>query len=249
MKPRDFDIVRLPRVASSQAVARTHARAGCRTGTVILANEQTAGRGRDGRGWESAPGLGLWMSIVHRTRRPSSEWPAATAVAALGVALACDHAGISAGIKWPNDVWISGRKTAGILADAEPGVLLLGMGVNVLHEVSDFPAELRPTATSVAIERRRHGLPAMDRDAFLDAILDALGTLLDHFEADGPKQLMPAVWERSLARTRNVAVALPVGETVRGRAIGLGAVGELRLETKDGIIDIAAGRLAFQEGS
>ncbi len=163
MTGRVFDIVRVPRVVSTQEVARAQSRAGCRTGTVILANEQTEGLGRDGRRWESAAGLGLWMSLIHRTRRPSAEWPAATALAALGVALACDQAGIDAGIKWPNDVWLSGRKVAGILADADSGALVIGMGVNILHGESDFSTALRSTATSIAIERRRRELPPIDR--------------------------------------------------------------------------------------
>jgi BirA family biotin operon repressor/biotin-[acetyl-CoA-carboxylase] ligase len=249
MTGRAFDIVRVPRVVSTQEVARAQSRAGCRTGTVVLANEQTEGLGRDGRRWESAAGLGLWMSLIHRTRRPSAEWPAATALAALGVALACDQAGIDAGIKWPNDVWLSGRKVAGILADADSGALVIGMGVNILHDESDFSAALRSTATSIAIERRRRGLPPIDRQEFLDTLLVALGTLLDHFEADGPKQLLPAVWERSLARGREVAVLLPTGEEMRGGATGLGPAGELILTREVGTIAINSGRLAFLEGT
>jgi BirA family transcriptional regulator, biotin operon repressor / biotin---[acetyl-CoA-carboxylase] ligase len=242
-----FDIVRLPRVASTQEVARMHARSGCRTGTVILANEQTTGRGRDGRAWESAPGLGLWLSLVHRTRRPPAEWPVATSIAALGVALACDHAGIDAGIKWPNDVWLSDRKAAGILADTDGETLLIGIGINVLHDASDFSAGIRPTATSIAIERRRRGLPAVDRQEFLDVILDTLGTLLEHFESAGPQQLLPAVWERSVVRDRHVAITLPSGDILTGRAVGLGPAGELRLRHHDEINDIASGRLAILE--
>jgi BirA family biotin operon repressor/biotin-[acetyl-CoA-carboxylase] ligase len=249
MKGRSFDIVRLPRVASTQEVARAHVRAGCRTGTVILADEQTAGRGRDGRGWESATGLGIWLSLVHRTRRPSAEWPAATAVAALGVALACDQAGIEAGIKWPNDVWLSGRKVAGVLADADSGALVIGLGVNVLHDPSDFSTEIRSTATSIAIERRRRGLLPIDRQEFLDTMLASLGTLLAHFEADGPRQLLPPVWERSLARGRDVKVTLPSGEELRGGAVGLGPAGELLLGGEGGTIAVAGGRLALLEGN
>lgn len=242
-----FDIVRLPRVTSTQEVARMYARTGCPSGTVILTNEQTAGRGRDGRTWESAPGLGLWLSLVHRTRRPAAEWPVATCVAALGVALACDQAGIDAGIKWPNDVWFSGRKAAGVLADTDASTLLIGIGINVLHDGSDFSAEIRPIATSIAIERRRRGLPPTDRQEYLDALLGTLGTLLDHFESDGPRQLLPAVWERSVARDRRVAVSLPSGDLLEGRAVGLGPAGELRIRHQDEFTDITSGRLAILE--
>ena len=120
--------------------ARALATAGAPHGTLVTAHEQTAGRGRHGRTWVGPPGRALLMSLVLRELDPLLPLRAGLAVA--------DLAGDAARVKWPNDVWVDGRKVAGILAEArvQAGWAVLGIGVNVAVDLAALPDELRDTA-------------------------------------------------------------------------------------------------------
>lgn len=133
-------------------------------GIVIVAESQTAGRGRHGRQWHSAPGLGLWFSVGIDGDMPGLMFAAALAVRD---ALA-DVAALR--IKWPNDLILNGKKVCGILVEHRHGRTALGIGVNLLHRPGDFPPSLRDQATSIAIETGRH----LDRSYGLKAILESL---------------------------------------------------------------------------
>jgi BirA family biotin operon repressor/biotin-[acetyl-CoA-carboxylase] ligase len=128
-----------------------------RDGTVILAESQTAGRGRMGREWHSAKGAGLWMSVILRVTVPPDKVAFLTSAAALAIAnMLQQFIHLPAEIKWPNDVMIRGRKVCGILVEARsnmPGIYVLGIGMNVNQLREDFPENLRATATSLRLER------------------------------------------------------------------------------------------------
>jgi BirA family biotin operon repressor/biotin-[acetyl-CoA-carboxylase] ligase len=163
---------------------------GAAHGTLVLADAQTAGRGRRGHAWHSPPGLAIHASLVLRGERPLDSPALLVAAAGLGIAEGIEAAApVSAGIKWPNDVWIRGRKVAGILVEArgfraDAPCFVLGFGINVLHAPSDFPAELRATATSLAMEagataEAGHPAPAVPtREVVLRAVLEALEPLV-----------------------------------------------------------------------
>jgi BirA family biotin operon repressor/biotin-[acetyl-CoA-carboxylase] ligase len=147
------------------------ARAGAPDGLVVVADEQTAGRGRLGRSWEAPPGSSLLVSVLLRR----SGDPAGHVVMAAGVALAAavdDVAGVEAGLKWPNDLVVDDRKLAGLLAEVEGDALVVGAGCNVNWDA--FPAELTESATACNLEAGR----AVDRDALLDAFLDRFAAAL-----------------------------------------------------------------------
>jgi BirA family transcriptional regulator, biotin operon repressor / biotin---[acetyl-CoA-carboxylase] ligase len=128
-------------------------------GTVVIAESQTQGRGRMGREWHSARGQGLWMSVVLRVNMPPDKLAYLTAMAALAVANTLQQfVQLPAEIKWPNDVFIRGRKCCGILVEARsnmPGVFVMGIGLNVNQQRTDFPESLRDIATSLRLERPR----------------------------------------------------------------------------------------------
>ena len=148
---------------STNARARELAAAGAPPGTLITADEKTAGRGRQGRTWLAAPGEALLMSVVVREVEPTL--PLACAVA---VAETCDALvdGVEARIKWPNDVWAGGRKVAGILVEGRPreGWAVLGIGLNVA--TGEFPDEITDIATSLAL----HGSDATVADALVELV-------------------------------------------------------------------------------
>ena len=131
------------RTDSTNARARELATAGAPHGTLVTADEQTAGRGRQGRVWSAPSGRALLMSLVLR------EWPRLLPLAAaLAVA---EVAGEATTIKWPNDVLLDGRKVAGILVEgrSQEGWMVLGIGLNVALRPDDFPPELRDTAATL----------------------------------------------------------------------------------------------------
>ena len=154
------------RTDSTNTRARELAEAGAPRGTVVTAGEQTGGRGRQGRSWVAPAGKALLYSAV---LRPLDErhllLPLAAPIAVCEAAESL-RPGVECAIKWPNDVWVEGRKVGGILIEARPqdGWAVIGVGLNLAIEPDEFPAELRETATSLgggaSPERARAALDA-----------------------------------------------------------------------------------------
>ncbi len=166
----------LDETSSTNDRGRELALGGAPHGTVVVAERQTAGRGRQGRTWTAPPGRALTLSVLARIE-PARMGLLPPAVA-LAVCEACEEtAAVECMVKWPNDVWIDGRKAAGILIEARPqeGWAILGIGLNVDTAQEDFPAELRETATSLRIATGA----AVDRSAALAAICKRLADWLD----------------------------------------------------------------------
>ncbi|MBI4552958.1 MAG: biotin--[acetyl-CoA-carboxylase] ligase [Candidatus Latescibacteria bacterium] len=260
-----FDIPRLRRELQTSSFGRTVeyadrltstndwaldlARQGAVEGTVILADEQTAGRGRLGRAWDSAPGVGLWASLILRPPASTAFLPALTLCAACAVAAAIeDVAGVPAGLKWPNDVVIGGRKVAGLLAETKTlaGVeppIILGIGINVNHDVEGFPPPLRAVATSLRIETGR----VIPRQRVLQRLLERFEPLYAQFLQAGLTPFMPALVERSVLITRRVAIT-DGSRTLTGTAVGLDEVGGLIIETSNqGRVHVHSGTVSLRE--
>ena len=181
------------------------ARDGAPAGLVVVADEQTAGRGRLGRTWEARPGSSLLVSVL--LRDPGDP---ARAVMAAGVALAAaveDVAGIEVGLKWPNDLVVDDRKLAGLLAEAEGDALVVGAGCNVNWE--SFPEELRATATACNLEAGR----PVDHDALLDAFLDRFAAALGRMT--GSSTTTGRGSPRSAARCASSTCATPIWSAPR----------------------------------
>jgi BirA family biotin operon repressor/biotin-[acetyl-CoA-carboxylase] ligase len=138
-------------VGSTNTVARELAAAGAPHGTVVTADEQTAGRGRQGRTWTAPPGAALLYSAIVRPLGPrQSVLPLAVALAVCEVAEQL-RPGVECKVKWPNDIHLDGRKLAGILIEARPqdGWAVIGVGLNLTIAADNFPPELRGRATSL----------------------------------------------------------------------------------------------------
>jgi BirA family biotin operon repressor/biotin-[acetyl-CoA-carboxylase] ligase len=218
----------LAETASTQDVARSFAG---EPGTVVVAWRQTAGRGRLGRRWSDTGASGVATTIVLRDL-PSPRLVCASAVAVVDAVAATS--GLAARAKWPNDVLVRGRKLAGILIERTPiagsrdAAVLLGIGVNVGQ--SDFPDEVRQTATSIAIERP-DGVP--DRIEVLEALLVALDRRLAATDAE----LAAAFDAIDDLRGRVVVFAVP-GGTRTGRVVRAHPMLGVRIETDAGPIDL-----------
>ncbi|WP_188206001.1 biotin--[acetyl-CoA-carboxylase] ligase [Alkalibacillus aidingensis] len=145
-------------VQSTQMVAHELARAGASHGTIVLANEQTNGKGRMKRYWDSKSGLGLWLSMILRPHElEPKNATQITLVAAVAVADVMKQLGIDIKIKWPNDLFINDRKLAGILTEMQAeqdqiDYIVLGIGLNVNHGLDDFDQSIKQQATSLHLE-------------------------------------------------------------------------------------------------
>jgi BirA family biotin operon repressor/biotin-[acetyl-CoA-carboxylase] ligase len=206
---------------STNERARALAASGAPHGTLVTADEQTAGRGRQGRRWSAPPGGAVLMSVLLRDF--DELLPLAAAVAT------CEAAGDGCTIKWPNDVWLDGRKLAGILVEARPqdGWAVVGIGLNVDLTERQLPAELRASATSLRIAGRPRPL---------DEVRAALLARLDAW-IERPAAEVLAAW-RERDALRGHPVRWDAGE---GTADGIDASGALLVET-------AAGRVALDAG-
>lgn len=239
----------LSQTASTNRDAEAWALAGAPEGALVVADHQTAGRGRLGRTWVDAPGHSLLLSLVLRPTVAAADAPSLTFVAAVALADALTRwiPRELVTIKWPNDVLVAGRKVAGILLEMrcegqQVEHVILGIGVNVDAQQESLPPEVRPAAT--AVENHSGGvLP--DRLELLWALLTCFETAYDAFLADGfpPIQARWNVWADLAGRWLTVHTP---GGTVEGRAQGLGPRGALLLEDATGTRrEIFAGDVAW----
>ncbi len=237
--PAFFDPVEV--VASLPTTMRRAAElaaAGAPEGATVVADEQTAGRGRLDRSWEAPAGSSLLVSVVLRPRiDPAAAW----AVAALaGVALADAAAtlagpGVDATLKWPNDLLLGGRKAAGLLAEGHLAGgrldwVVLGMGVNVTQTERDFPAGLRGRATSLSLAA---GHP-VDRVELLAAWGERFARGWPPLGSGSIGQVLDAYRERLGTLGRAVRVERVGAEPLEGRAVGLAPSGALVISSATG---------------
>jgi len=211
---------------STNADVAAQARAGAPEGLVLVAERQTAGRGRLGRVWESPARAGIAVSVL---LRPDGVDPARYGWLPLlaGVALVeavRRVAQVDAVLKWPNDLLVDGRKCAGILAEMADGAVVVGIGLNTSLREPELP---HPDATSLALA----GAVSADRDPLLRALLRALESWYRRWHDGDAEAVREAYLFHCATLGREVRAALPDGTEVTGRADGIDADGRLVLST------------------
>lgn len=234
------------RVDSTNQIARRLGREGAPDATVVVADEQTAGRGRRQRRWISPPGAGLYVSILLRPRSAPPEAGAAVQLIA-GVAVAELLEALlptAPVLRWPNDCYVGERKIAGVLVEAETSgegfdFLVCGIGINVNQTAEDFPDDLRQSATSVRLQ--------VGHETRMFALLGDLLHSFDLWEGAWKSYgLVPVChrWLELSPQTRNgrVSVQTDAG-LLEGTADGLSDNGRLRVRTADGVQELTAGEV------
>jgi len=232
-------IVRLDTVDSTQSVAFGLAEHGAADRTVVVADQQLAGRGRRGRLWRAPAGTSLLASIIVRPRLPQTLLPTFSPMTAVATAEALRRvAPVAARVKWPNDVLVGGKKIAGILLESRAPVIIIGIGVNLGQR--EFPPELAGLATSVALETGR----APDRETMLSALLEEFDAWRVRLEREG----FGAVREqwRMLSDTLGRHVAL---DGVTGIAVDLDVDGALLIDAGGTVRRVIAGEIAWDEAA
>lgn len=239
----------IEKTASTNDVAARLAELGAEEGTTVVAEMQTAGRGRHGRAWFSPPGAGLYVSVIIRPASGAVDNanPAGLLTLAAGVAVAeAVHAvtGLPAEIKWPNDVLVGGRKLAGILAEAvaQAGALqfvVLGFGIN-LHR-APYPPELVRRVTSLEAETSR----PPDRALVLAEILASIGERCADLR-EGRFDAILSAWRRLAVSLRGAAVEWDSSAgIVRGRAEDIDRDGALLVRVGNTMERVIAGNVRW----
>jgi BirA family biotin operon repressor/biotin-[acetyl-CoA-carboxylase] ligase len=230
----------LDSVASTNAEVATMARAGAESGTVLVAESQTAGRGRLDRTWTAPARSGLTFSVLLRPGEVAAgSWGWFPLLAGVAVAGALGPlAELDVRLKWPNDVLVGDRKLAGVLAERVEDALVLGIGINVSLRPDELPV---PTATSLHIE----GSTVVDRVPVLLAVLRSMGRLYGEFadaSGDADASGLRSSY-RGLCSTLGMTVRaeLPGGRVVDGTATDVDESGRLVVRTSGGIEPIGAG--------
>jgi BirA family transcriptional regulator, biotin operon repressor / biotin---[acetyl-CoA-carboxylase] ligase len=239
----------LPEIGSTNDQAMAAGDGGTAEGYCVLADRQTAGRGRLGRTWASPSGVGLYTSILFRPKVPLSSLPLLTLVAGLAVMDAIQGvAALTPRLKWPNDVLLDGRKVAGILIElATSGstvrYAVAGIGINVNHCEDDFPAELRPGATSLFQQCGRRII----RGLLAAAVYNELDIWYALFCKDRRESIVEAGRLRSVTLGQSVHV-LAGSEEWRGHAEDLDADGALLVRDETGALRrVIAGDVSIRQ--
>jgi len=219
----------LPTTASTMEEAARLARNGSPSGTTVVADEQTAGRGRHGRVWHSEPESGLYVSVVLLPAMRVESLPVLALALGLATAQAIKRtAGLACDLRWPNDVLIDERKVAGILVELADGAAIAGIGINVNHP--SFPEGLRDEAASLRLASGR----VQSREALLLALLKSVDSFSKMFFEGGPQPVIQ-MFSRASSYVRGKRVCVEQGDgIVVGVTAGLDSSGFLTVDKDDG---------------
>lgn len=234
-------LVYLEKTGSTNTVAKKLAASGAAEGTVVIAEEQTGGRGRLTRSFWSPYGKGLWFSVILRPDFPPMEVSKMTLLAAVAICKALRAQGLSGcGIKWPNDILVNGKKLVGILTELNASVekinyIVMGIGINTSITEKDLPAELQGILTSLALE----GVQA-DRAALLQAVLKELEDLYEVAKHDGFAPVL-ALWKELSCMLGKEVTVTSINRSFSGKALDLDENGNLLVQTENGLEKVLAG--------
>ncbi len=228
-------------LSSTNAKAKELARKKAEEGTIVLAESQSKGRGRRGRAWQSEPTKGIYLSLILRPSRPLAEASPYTFLGAYGVLRVCQDLGLKPVVKWPNDIYVQGKKISGVLAELSAigqdiGYIVLGIGLNVNQ--SEFAPDIPGTSLSLELGRE------LSR-------VDVLANLLYHLEIGYEKLKTDTEWLVELMRQNSLLLGKEVivtgGIELEGIAEDIAEDGALLVRTKEGIVKVWAGDVSVRE--
>jgi BirA family biotin operon repressor/biotin-[acetyl-CoA-carboxylase] ligase len=221
---------------------------GAEEGSLVIADQMTAGRGRWGRKWLTAPGKQLLVSLVLRRAPSLARAGLLTTAAGVACAEAIENvARLPVSIKWPNDVNVEGRKVAGILIETRTSgdradAVVVGIGINSSFRAGELPDEISQTASSIAIECERREQAVPSRLAVLIELLARLE--LAHSDvSDRPDDLLARASDRSEVLGRDVTIRFSDGRVIQGRAVRLLPSGALEISSGGSTTSVDGGEI------
>lgn len=240
------NLVFLDLVDSTNNEARRQAEKGACDGTLVVALEQSAGKGRRGRSWVSAHGAGVWMSLLLRPDFMPEEASMLTLIAAMAVKEGIyQAAGLNGQIKWPNDVVLEGKKVCGILTEMSTEMeciryVVIGIGINV--NIREFPPELQQTATSLALCTEKK----VSRAKLAAEVAEAWERYYDEFLKTLDLSLLMEEYNRELVNVGREVRVLGPREEYTGISRGINEKGELLVETDEGLRTVLSGEVSVR---
>lgn len=241
-----FEIYYFDSIDSTNTKAKELAEEGHPSGTLVVADRQTAGKGRRGRSWESPTGIGIFMTLMLKPEINPNNASMLTLVAAMATTRAIRRVtGVPALIKWPNDIVMNGKKVCGILTEMSAQFdyinhIVIGIGINVHNE--DFPEEIAKTASSLYLESGQHIHRASLIEAFLEEFEDVYAEYLKTEDMEGLQKEYDAML---VNRGRQVRVLDPK-EPFEGKAMGITKKGELIVDTWESRKLVSSGEVSVR---
>lgn len=238
-----------PSVDSTNRVAKKLAYHGAADGAIVVAEEQTGGKGRLDRKFFSPRGKGIWFSVILRPNFLPKDASKCTLMAAVAVAEAMARFNLKAEIKWPNDIMHDGRKLVGILTEMTGEIgkityMVIGVGINVNISRDDFPEDLRGIATSLC---EMNGGEEISRVYLLRAVLEEFDKLYREVRASGFDEVLERWKKYNVTLGKEIRViSAGDGSSFTGKAIDLNHDGALVVETADGLQIVYAGDVSIR---
>lgn len=237
-----------PSVDSTNRLAKKLAYHGAADGAIVVAEEQTGGKGRLDRNFYSPRGKGIWFSVILRPNLLPKDAPKCTLMAAVAIAEAMKRFNLKAEIKWPNDIMFDGRKLVGILTEMTGEIgkinyVVIGVGINVNISRAEFPDELRDIAASLS-EISGYEI---SRVKFFRAVLEEFDKLYREVNAAGFDKIIQRWKEYNITLGKNIRVISAIdGKSFTGKAVDLNADGALVVETETGRRSVYAGDVSIR---
>ncbi|MBE6501750.1 MAG: biotin--[acetyl-CoA-carboxylase] ligase [Methanobrevibacter thaueri] len=225
-------------VNSTNTIAKFLSQNGIGNGSVVIAEKQTAGRGRSGKTWESPLG-GIWLSIILTPNVDYSNIPLITLATGVAVAKTLERIEVeSCEIKWPNDIMINGKKVCGILTEATTSFnsienVVVGVGIDANLNIEDFPEELKDKTTSLEIELGRK----VDENLLIKLFLEEIEEIFELFNHGRHEEILKEWRKRSYTIGKIVEVKKPFNQPYDAYALGISKEGSLVVEKTDGTLE------------
>lgn len=222
-------------VESTQKVANELAGNGATEGTIIVADQQTGGRGRLARKWFSPQNTGVWMSLIIKPNIPIYQAPQLTLLTAVAAAKAIEeHISVAPYIKWPNDILLNNKKITGILTEMQAEAdsihsIVIGIGINVNQKLVDFPEELQTIASSLHIETGH----LFAREEIISSFLRHFESIYKIYQKEG-FTIVKELWESYAISVGKKITATTINEKIVGIALGITDQGVLLIKDEQG---------------
>lgn len=241
-----YNVIHYEEIDSTNTEARRLSLEGAESGLVVVADKQSAGKGRRGRSWESPAGENLYFSLLLRPQLVPEKAPMLTLVMAYSVAKVLRDEDVSVQIKWPNDLVLGKRKICGILTEmhlqgCEIEDVIVGVGINV--NTTKFPDELQDKATSIYLETNR----VLGRDVLLQKILAEFQKQYERFLQVEDLSFMKESYNQMLINRNQEVMVLEPGNEFSAIALGMNELGELLVKRENGDVEtVFAGEVSVR---
>lgn len=241
----DAPIYKFETIDSTNKYAKNLCNTNPKTGTIIISNEQTNGRGRFGNSWESSKNNGLYYSIIFRKEFENLKYETLTLFICLGITKLLEDYSISSNIKWPNDILINHKKVCGILCESISNTygefIIAGIGINLYHNKNDFPNELREKATSLKLNTPK----IIIKNYFINSFTNYLFKYYNYFLSNNFENFLHEYTDKSYLLNKKIYIKLNENE-VNGTVYGFNNFGHLLLKTDNEIISINSGEISLK---